>query len=260
MVNLVSIETTTQESTGLALCERQQYRTKKIFEGELMTRVKDVRKKNESDKFFIIMSILIIFISIIGSGIINYTVISTTVKGNTFAWLNRYNISGLEINRFIKDCFMSNNLQKVYDFYNKYIGNIEISYSLVNNAIENNIPINKLIALARCESEFNPRAKNKNVNGSTDYGIMQLNGNTYKELLNKYGEDYLMNPATNISIGAQHLLSCYKICKNWDQAILMYNAGANIINKSVPWTSVVLLTKVISIEQELDQKFNNDFN
>lgn len=74
---------------------------------------------------------------------------------------------------------------------------------------EYKIPAQLLWAIAKNESRFNPKAKNTNKNGSSDYGLMQINS-VHKNWLEKSGIsiDDLYNPAINIKVGAKILSLC----------------------------------------------------
>ncbi|HGJ5885073.1 lytic transglycosylase domain-containing protein [Arsenophonus nasoniae] len=86
-----------------------------------------------------------------------------------------------------------------------------------------------LRAIAWQESNFNPKAKNKNKDGSLDLGIMQINTKTFKSIKKEYPaltENKLVNnPCLNIHIGAMILNRNFvRFGKNW-QSVGMYNAG-----------------------------------
>jgi soluble lytic murein transglycosylase-like protein len=80
-----------------------------------------------------------------------------------------------------------------------------------------------LESIARTESSLNPRAMNRNTNGSVDYGLMQINSFWVKT----YGlssEDLLNDPCYNTKIGAWVLKQCIdRYGYNWE-AVGCYNA------------------------------------
>lgn len=86
-----------------------------------------------------------------------------------------------------------------------------------------------LRAIAYQESKFDKRAINKNDNNSIDYGIMQINSSTLKNLQKEYpqlNEDILLeNACLNIFVGALVLKRNFdKLGRNW-LAVGAYNAG-----------------------------------
>ncbi|WP_058034335.1 lytic transglycosylase domain-containing protein, partial [Burkholderia pseudomallei] len=68
--------------------------------------------------------------------------------------------------------------------------------------------VNPLVlrAIAWQESHNRPEALNKNANGSTDYGLMQINS-IHLPTLSRYGitKDTLMEPCKSVYIAAWHL-------------------------------------------------------
>ena len=57
-----------------------------------------------------------------------------------------------------------------------------------------------LWSIAKTESNFNPRAINRNGNGTYDYGLMQINSSWAKRLGKTWNE--LGEPCTNVKVGA----------------------------------------------------------
>lgn len=85
--------------------------------------------------------------------------------------------------------------------------------------------INPLIlrAIAKVESNFNPRAINWNKNGSYDFGVMQINS-LWGYTLGKGWWSTLGDPCTNIKAGAMILSACMdKYGYTWE-AIGCYNS------------------------------------
>lgn len=79
-------------------------------------------------------------------------------------------------------------------------------------------------AMGKVESGHNPRAVNRNKNGTYDIGIMQINSIHLKRL-SKYGirERDLYTPKVNIFVGAFILKECInKYGNNWN-AVSCYN-------------------------------------
>jgi len=80
-----------------------------------------------------------------------------------------------------------------------------------------------LRAIAKVESNYNPRAINRNTNGTYDFGVMQINSLWYS-VLGKERWNSLGDPCTNIKTGASILSSCIESYGyTWD-AIGCYNS------------------------------------
>lgn len=84
-----------------------------------------------------------------------------------------------------------------------------------------------LCSFAKVESRENPKAINRNTNGSFDVGVMQINSSWLPKLA-KYGITLndLFRPKTNIMVGAWILSQCHAdFGESW-KAIDCYNKGA----------------------------------
>lgn len=79
-----------------------------------------------------------------------------------------------------------------------------------------------LWAIAKCESNFDPRAVGRNKNGTVDVGLMQINS-SWKEKLGPTW-NYLFDPCTNVKVGAWVLSQCFAKYGNSWQAVGCYNS------------------------------------
>ncbi len=94
-------------------------------------------------------------------------------------------------------------------------------------AKKHDLPIKWLYAISYTESSFRPNSKNKNRNGTRDYGLMQINS-IWKKEAKKLGYSWhkiKTDPCTNVMFGGHILKSNYKRAKNMKKAIGAYNAG-----------------------------------
>lgn len=96
-------------------------------------------------------------------------------------------------------------------------------------ARQNNLPLSLLLAVARGESNFNPRAKsNRNC-----HGLMQIQWPETAKHLGIYRQSALYQPCINIRAGAKYLR---ELLDRYDQdlhlALAAYNYGPNRIDKS----------------------------
>ncbi|MFN7064850.1 MAG: lytic transglycosylase domain-containing protein [Aquificaceae bacterium] len=81
-----------------------------------------------------------------------------------------------------------------------------------------------LIAIAKTESGFNPRAVNINKNGTRDYGIMQIN--SYWLQRYKIPKEWVFEPCYNIHFSAMVLKKCMNEYKGIALAVDCYNKGS----------------------------------
>lgn len=82
-----------------------------------------------------------------------------------------------------------------------------------------------LYAIAKTESNLNPRALHHNADGSDDIGLMQINSR-WLPTLRKYGisAEQLLEPCTSINVGAWILAQNMQRLGNTWNAVGAYNA------------------------------------
>ena len=134
----------------------------------------------------------------------------------------------LEINQRIQEIQAFEDYDRIINLYGNIAGDREIARLILNNSLVRQIPVNLAFALCQVESTFKPGATNRNVkNGktiSTDYGLFQLNSQIFRTHIRKNGEDWLLMPENNISLGLTHLQELYyRHGKSWDLAVIRYN-------------------------------------
>lgn len=107
-------------------------------------------------------------------------------------------------------------------------------------ATQYGIPANVLKAIAKVESNLNPKAVRKpfiagNKDGSYDVGLVQINSSHFPRLKREFGinEADLYEPCTNLKVGAWILAdNVSRLGWNWN-AIGAYNAGCARISKEL---------------------------
>lgn len=156
---------------------------------------------------------------------------------------------GLDVNTWINK--NTNRIDEIYELYTQICKNREIAIKLIQTCLVKKVPLNFVMALVRQESEFNPNARNINENKSVDYGLFQLNSETYKRYLDAGGVRLLLDIDTNISLGIDHLLEAYKESKDWYTALSIYNRGS--IFKS---PNGYYISNIIRYEQQYDDMFS----
>ncbi|WPM32573.1 lytic transglycosylase domain-containing protein [Hydrogenobacter sp. T-2] len=88
------------------------------------------------------------------------------------------------------------------------------------------IPKELIYAIIKQESNFNPKAYNKNKDGTEDRGLMQVNYQHNLRLMREYGitdPNQLFDIETNIELGARILYENFQRFGNWAMAVKAYN-------------------------------------
>ena len=160
----------------------------------------------------------------------------------------------MEINQRIQEIQAYEDYDKVIQLYGTIAGNREVARLILNNSLVRRIPVNLAFALVKRESGFNANAVNRNTKDgktiSTDYGLFQLNSQTFRTHLKSNGKDWLLIPENNVDLGLTHLQQLYfRHGESWDIAIIRYNgrfsrgADEHLVN-------------VYEYEREFDKLFN----
>lgn len=104
-------------------------------------------------------------------------------------------------------------------------------------ADEHGISAALIAAIIKRESNFNPHAVGHNTNGTTDYGLMQINSNTFADV--GISLDDVFDPVRNIDAGAKLIKSYRKYLvdagKYSERALVSaYNEGiGNVVRKGI---------------------------
>lgn len=99
-----------------------------------------------------------------------------------------------------------------------------------------------LHAIAKIESNFNPKAINKNKNGSYDYGVMQINSVHYKTLGHNIWMS-LSDPCMNVKVGAWVLARCIKKYGYTWEAVGCYNATSEEKRGKYAWKAYQVIRR-----------------
>jgi len=91
-----------------------------------------------------------------------------------------------------------------------------------------------LWTIAKVESNFNPKAINRNADGSYDYGVMQINS-SWKKKLGPKRWAFLSDACYNVRVGAWILASNIKEMGNTWTAVGAYNARSSEKRKKYAW-------------------------
>jgi len=124
----------------------------------------------------------------------------------------------------IENIINDTTLLVMYDsIYNDYIEQECTTYD---------VPVYIVNRLLYVESKFNPKAINKNQNGTKDLGIAQVNDKYLSYFKEKYFPFDPFNPYESITFCVIYLRSLYEYFGDWYSAIASYNAGITRIKNN----------------------------
>jgi soluble lytic murein transglycosylase-like protein len=150
-----------------------------------------------------------------------------------------------EINDTVKLMMEQGRINEVLKVYEGISGDPTLAHTITNHALRYDIPISLLFSIVSVESNFDPRALNKNRNGSHDYGLMSLNSRTFSG----YSKEQLYEIEMNLKLGCEYLLMLKNKYRTWGDAVIHYNglytrgAGSYMV-------------KVFEREREFERVFN----
>ena len=150
-----------------------------------------------------------------------------------------------EVNREIEKELNSGKAEKIIAIYAEITNDPGLAQIIMNYSIIYDIPTSLLFAIISTESDFNPRAVNKNSNRTYDYGLMSLNSRTFKD----YSKAQLLEIETNLRLGCEFLVKLKKRYKTWGEAVIHYNG---LYTKGAG----SYMVKVMERERQYERLFN----
>jgi hypothetical protein len=162
-------------------------------------------------------------------------------------------VSRFDVNKKNQDLIYNGDYKRVFDFYDTLIKNEKVTGSILKYSHDKKIPVNLVVALCYVESKFKPNAVGKNgSNGSFDYGLFQLNSNTFKS----HDKKYLMLIDNNVDLATEHLKTLFDKYLNWEESTVAYNGGntSDINNLTLKH-----FVSVMKYERDLDVLYNRCF-
>ena len=140
----------------------------------------------------------------------------------------------------------------VVAFFRDLIRSQEIAEVILANACVFDIPPALAFALCAEESNFHPRAFNRNRNGSVDRGLFQLNSSSFPNLT----LDEFYDIEINTRNGLAHLRWCLNIAGTEVAALAMYNAGATRVREAgTPQSTLNYVSRILRRQRNMEEQF-----
>ena len=140
----------------------------------------------------------------------------------------------------------------VVAFFGDFIGSKEIAEVILVNACAFDVPPALAFALCAEESRYNPRALNRNRNGTIDRGLFQLNNASFPQL----AIDDFFVPQINARHGIAHLRWCLNTAGTEVAALAIYNAGATRVSSAgTPQSTLNYISRILRRQRDIEERF-----
>ncbi len=210
---------------------------------------------------FFLLSILILAISVYGS--FEQSARSGNGQGgyvpSEFKLLS--GVSSHEFKTAIKHSSRADHISAYYSapdtrssvlaFFESLTGDFQIAEAILEESLAEGVSPALAFALAHEESEFDPKAFNRNA-ASIDRGLFQLNSASFPNL--KLADFY--NTRTNVRHGIAHLAFCLDQGGNEVAALAVYNAGLGRVSKGgTPRRTLDYIYRITGYRDRLEALF-----
>ena len=141
--------------------------------------------------------------------------------------------------------------ETVISFFSSITKSREIAVAILDNSAEYSVPASLAFALAYEESQFHPRAINRNAE-SIDRGLFQLNSKSFPNMT----IEQFYDPALNARRGIAHLAYCLDEGGNEVAALAIYNAGFGRVSKGgTPRRTLDYISRITKYATNLESLF-----
>ncbi len=141
--------------------------------------------------------------------------------------------------------------EAVLSFFENITKSRPIAEAILENSVEHDVPATLAFALAYEESQFQPRAFNRNAE-SVDRGLFQLNSKSFPNLT----VEEFYDPVVNAGKGIAHLAYCLGEGGNEVAALAIYNAGLGRVSKGgTPRKTLDYIARITGYASNLEALF-----
>jgi len=144
--------------------------------------------------------------------------------------------------------------EDVLVFFHDITGSREIAEAILSNASHYNVAPALAFSLCAEESDYNPRALNRNNNQTVDRGLFQLNNASFPKLK---AEDFY-DTDVNARNGISHLRWCLNTAGTEIAALAMYNAGETRVRSvGTPKSTLDYVSRVLKRQRKIEERFKD---
>jgi soluble lytic murein transglycosylase-like protein len=147
--------------------------------------------------------------------------------------------------------------EDVLVFFQDITGSREIAEAILSNASVYNVAPALAFSLCFEESQYNPRALNRNKNQTVDRGLFQLNNASFPKL--KVEDFYDTN--VNAKHGISHLRWCLNTAGSEIAALAMYNAGETRVRSvGTPKSTLDYVSRILKRQRKIEEHFEDYYS
>jgi len=166
--------------------------------------------------------------------------------------------SSTELNEEVQKMIEGGGMLELLDFFTYYTNNIHVSTTILEESLDQQIPITLAFSLAWGESRFRTQLVNRNGGHSSDWGLFQLNDGHR----NWTREEYF-DIRKNTKEGLNYFsYSLYTFDSDLALSIAGYNKGVeNVKNGSlISYRTLVHINNIIEYDRVLEVSLNRFIN
>lgn len=163
--------------------------------------------------------------------------------------------SDLELNEEVQKIVEGGGTQDLLDFFDGFTNNTHVSAAILQESLNQKVPLCLAFSLAWGESRFRTRLRNANGGHTTDWGLFQLNDGHRED----WTEEEFYDIEKNTKEGLNYLAySLYTFGNDTTLAIAGYNKGVGNVVNGAPITKITLvhINNIIEYEHTLEIRLN----
>lgn len=163
--------------------------------------------------------------------------------------------TGTELNEEVQKIVEGGGMQDVLDFFTYYTNNVHVSSAILQESLNQKVPITAAFALAWGESRFRPSVVNKNGGNTSDWGLFQLNDGHRPN----WTRDDFFDIVKNTEEGLNYFSYSLEVFDNrLAAAIAGYNKGVENVKggSSIPNMTLFHINNIIEYDRMLEIGLN----
>lgn len=171
--------------------------------------------------------------------------------------------TGLDLNEEVREIVEGGGTHDVLNFFTSYTNNINVSAVILEESLNQSVPVTAAFALAWGESRFRTNVVNRNGGNTSDWGLFQLNDGH-----RSWTREEFFDPEKNAEEGIRYFAYSLSVFNNDVPAsIAGYNKGVENVKggADIPNNTLFHINNIIEYDRALEialnrfvQRWNNE--